>query len=64
MSKDIETPPEWAAALTRRGLYYEGYVNLSEIFNKHTAATITTYGVRRSRIESHMNEDKENKVAM
>ena len=63
MSEDIETPPEWAAGLTRRGLYYEGYVdNLSEILNKHAAATVTTYGVRKSRIASHTNEDKENEV--
>ena len=63
MSEDIETPPEWAAGLTRRGLYYEGYVdNLSEVLNKHVAATVTTDGVRRSRIVSHTNEDKENEV--
>ena len=43
--------------------YYEGYVdNLSEILNKHAAATDTTYGVRRSHIAGHMSKDKENKV--
>ena len=63
MSEDIETPPNWAGGLTRHGMYYEGYVdNLLETLNKHTAATVTTYGVRRSRIANHSNEDKENEV--
>ena len=63
MSEDIETPPNQAAGLTCCGVYYEGYVdNLSEILNKHAAATMTTYSVRRSHIANHSNEDKENEV--
>ena len=46
----VETaqPPEWTTGLERRGFFYEGYTdNLQETLNKHSAATVTTYGIRR-----------------
>ena len=65
MSEDIETLLKWAAGLTCRGVYYKGYVdNLSEILKKHAAATVTTYGVRRSHIANHSNKDTENEVCL
>ena len=40
---------KWATGLELRGLYYEGYTdNLQELLCKHSSATITTYGVRKS----------------
>ena len=58
---------EWKEGLSPCGVYYEGYTdNLEQTLTKHSAATVTTYGVRRSHTcVNHVNktdddEKKEN----
>ena len=41
--------PEWTTGLERRGIFYEGYTDhLQGTLNKHSIATVITYGIRRS----------------
>jgi len=53
-----------------RGLYYEGFVeDIDSIRQKHQAATVSTYGIRRSRTNSLQTRevnsgDKGNKVGI
>ena len=63
--------PTWARDLKKVGLYYEGFVeDIDSLRQKHQAATVSTYGIRRSRSNNHRkieeNDDqctnKENKV--
>ena len=43
----MEKRSQWKEGLSL--LYYEGYTdNLQQTLTKHSAATVTTYGVRRS----------------
>ena len=64
--------PTWANGLKQVGLYYEGYVeDINLIRQKHLAATVSSFGIRRSRSNTSPTEtqsvkkcdnDKENKV--
>ena len=56
---------QWMEGLSPCGLYYEGYTDdLQQMLTKHSSATVTTYGVRRSHINNHVvkiaENDKEN----
>ena len=54
--------PEWTTGLERRGIFYEGYTDhLQETLNKHSVATVTTYGIRRSHSSTACKVNKENK---
>ena len=42
---------EWKEGLSPCGVYYEGFTDdLQQTLTKHSAATLTTYGIRRSHI--------------
>lgn len=42
--------PAWAAKLSPRGVYFEGFVEDADcLLEQYKAETVTTYGVRRSR---------------
>ena len=69
--------PTWAKGLKQVGLYYEGYVeDIDLIRQKHLAATVSSFGIRRSRSNTNSTEkelsvekcdnqnDKENKVSV
>ena len=45
---DMESK-QWTEGLNPCGLYYEGYTNdLQQMLTRHSSATVSTYGVRRS----------------
>jgi predicted GIY-YIG superfamily endonuclease len=53
---------QWTEGLNPCGLYYEGYTDdLQQMLTKHSSATVSTYGVRRSHT-NHVTKDdnKEN----
>ena len=53
--------PDWTSGLNRVGQYFEGYVeDIDLIRQKHQAATVTTYGVRRSRSNATIGASNEN----
>ena len=69
--------PTWAKGLKQVGFYYEGYVeDIDLIRQKHLAATVSSFGIRRSRSNTNSTEkersvekcdnqnDKENKVSV
>ena len=72
--------PTWAKGLKQVGLYYEGYVeDINLIRQKHLAATVSSFGIRKSRSNTNTTEntqsqkcdnqndkdkDKENKVSI
>ena len=42
--------PSWIDGLNRVGEYYEGFVkDIYDLLAKHSAETVTTYGMRHSR---------------
>ena len=53
---------QWTEGLNPCGVYYEGYTDdLQQMLTKHSSATVSTYGVRRSHINHVVkNIDKEN----
>ena len=57
MSSSESSIPEWAIDLpTTCGNYFEGYVDdIEAVRQKHQASTVSTYGVRRSRINTASN---------
>ena len=64
----------WANGLKQVGLYYEGYIeDIDLIRQKHLAATVSLFGIRRSRSNTNPTEtqsaakcdnDKENKESI
>lgn len=57
-----EEVTDWTTGLQRCGSYYEGFTgNLHETLNKHSAATVTTYEIRRSHTSNSSKVNKENK---
>ena len=53
---------DWTTGLQRCGYYYEGFTdNLQETLNKHSAATVTTYGICRSHTSNSSKVNKENR---
>ena len=49
--------PTWAKGLKQVGLYYEGYIeNTNLIRQKHLAATVSSFGIRRSRSNTNSTE--------
>ena len=55
---------EWKEGLSPCGVYYEGYTdNLQQTLTKHSAATLTTYGIRRShRCINHVTKTADDKM--
>lgn len=53
---------QWTDGLNLCGLYYEGYTDdLQQMLTKHSSATVSTYGVRRSHTNHAVkSNDKEN----
>ena len=66
----VETQDEaswWLdGGIKRVGVYHDGFVrNVDNVLAKHSAATVTTYGTRRSRnIGPSVKGDKENKSSV
>lgn len=60
---DLESGgPAWAEGLQKNGEYYEGYVgNLDDTLAKHSSETVTTYGIRKSRMSKHQQDISSNK---
>ena len=65
--------PSWARELKKVGFYYEGFVeDIDSVRQKHQAATVSTYGIRRSRTNNYKKQEaddascsgKENKVGI
>lgn len=57
MEKDI---PSWASGLQLKGNYFQGVIeDLESVLDRHRIATVTTYGVRKSR-KNFTGADKEN----
>ena len=58
---DMESQ-QWTDGLNPCGLYYEGYTDdLQQMLTKHSSATVSTYGVRRSHTNHAVKcTDKEN----
>ena len=55
--------PKWASELEVCGQYYHGFVNdYKSVLSQHCMATVTTYGVRKSRksVCVKANPEKEN----
>ena len=49
--------PTWAKGLKQVGLYYKGYVeDIDAIRQKHLAATMSSFGIRRSRSNTNSTE--------
>ena len=64
--KPVEEYNDWMEGLKRVGVYHDGFVrNVDDVLAKHSAATVTTYGTRRSRnIGPSVKGDKENKSSV
>ena len=62
MALERNSRPEWASDLELSvcGHFYQGFVDdYSSVLDKHCMATVSTYGVRKSRKNATPMEDKE-----